>query len=364
MNAATRLDTLERLAREKRLIAISSVDQLDLWLRQEFGIVPVSSLDDWQCCVAASGISDTLYDKFYALYDKRIHELEQTNEMSSSLDAEFYELIAQDPLAGLVHSQKRSVILDAAAFLQSLLKHLEVQGRVLDVGCHVGYHAIWLSSQSKVTVVGVDVSSAATAYARKKASLLGANASFVTGDVVSVDFEQSFDLIYAVDSLPVSPKEFSDVVDHLSRTLVPGGCMVVFGSTLHETICSPEVHACLNRNVLGFGIGDIVGGATVDGDFAVKQTVVLVKGVENSVPEAILGKITSAWGEFSKYANRSEIAIERKTQAFHRCWLNMRRELGHKRSGRDAKARPNENVHSKPRNATASEGSHMKLRFD
>ncbi|MGW2477458.1 class I SAM-dependent methyltransferase [Streptomyces sp. NPDC001665] len=99
-------------------------------------------------------------------------------------------------------------------------------GRALDLGCGAGRNALYLASRG-FEVDAVDLSPVAIAWARERAAVAGAEASFVCGDAFSLSVTElsgPYDLV--VDSgcfhhLP--PHRRVSYLDMLDRVLAPGG---------------------------------------------------------------------------------------------------------------------------------------------
>ena len=101
--------------------------------------------------------------------------------------------------------------------------------RVLDLGCGTGYPSI-LAAQvvgSKGTVVGLDLSEAMLAVARRKAEELGlSNMKFQAEDITNLQFDStSFDAVISRFCLMFLP-EIPLVVKEIARVLRPGGYAV------------------------------------------------------------------------------------------------------------------------------------------
>lgn len=112
-----------------------------------------------------------------------------------------------------------------------------VEGRVLDVGCGTGTHALYVSDRGHPTT-GVDVSANAVERAREKARDRGSDAEFRVGDARSLDADLGpFDA--AIDSglfHALAPGDRRPYADSLARVIDPGGRLfaLAFGEEAPE----------------------------------------------------------------------------------------------------------------------------------
>jgi ubiquinone/menaquinone biosynthesis C-methylase UbiE len=106
--------------------------------------------------------------------------------------------------------------------------------RVLDVGTGTGHTALAFAARV-AEVVGLDLTEAMLAEARRLAAAQGAaNARFVLGDAMALDFpDRSFDLV----TCRVCAHHFADpgrAVAEAARVLRPGGRLLVVDFAPHE----------------------------------------------------------------------------------------------------------------------------------
>jgi 2-polyprenyl-3-methyl-5-hydroxy-6-metoxy-1,4-benzoquinol methylase len=95
---------------------------------------------------------------------------------------------------------------------------------VLDAGCGVGYGSAMLARAGATDVIGVDLSAKAVQAA---ASGPPANASFVTGDVHALPFDDGrFDLVVCFEVIEHVDRQ-DEVIGELARVLAPGGVLAI-----------------------------------------------------------------------------------------------------------------------------------------
>jgi SAM-dependent methyltransferase len=110
-----------------------------------------------------------------------------------------------------------------------LEKHLK-GGSILDLGCGPGNTANELPDQSYSTYVGVDISEAALAKARRRTARnsRAAKNSFVCSDLLSYRTEQQFDVILFRESMYHVPlNKVQPILTYLSKHLKDGGVFIV-----------------------------------------------------------------------------------------------------------------------------------------
>jgi SAM-dependent methyltransferase len=238
--------------------------------------------------------------------------LSQTGEtIPSSLNQRFYDLIADQPLAGLTHSIKYPHILDTAAFLTSVVREAGISGAVLDIGCGLGYHACWLArSTGAGRIVGVDRSRPTVANARKIAARMAdaSRVEFLPGLLSNVALQGPFDLVYSIDG--GIEWEEREAWASVERLLGDGGVFVYSGSVDVDRI-PPTTMGCVLADALGGWNG---------WEFDANFVLTFVKGSPSSITGNLKVERDRFWEQqFAPFAN-SGVAERWKTQAFCRAW--------------------------------------------
>ena len=238
-------------------LPLGLVRELDRYLRSEWGIVPSPTPSDWWAGLD-DAVGSGLASKYRYLHDRQASYLERGKTIPADLETRFYDLIAERSLAGYVHSQKRPYILDTAALMHALINQLEVEGRVLDFGCHIGYHAHWLATQHpELSVQGVDLSREAIKVAQTKSSKVP-NLAF--SHVKSTQAPEGvYDIVFASDALDFSRgKQAGQLLRVLSNCLSEGGILALFGRYADDpwSLLGKNFRTCS----VGFALGDVTGG--------------------------------------------------------------------------------------------------------
>ncbi len=106
---------------------------------------------------------------------------------------------------------------------------------ILDAGCGRGDYTLYLARRYPgAHVVGIDVDAERIARNQANATALGLrNVSFLVGDLVTVRFDQAFDLIVSIDVLE-HVVEQEQAIRNLSRHLAPDGKFFFHIPTIRE----------------------------------------------------------------------------------------------------------------------------------
>ncbi len=300
-------------------LPLENVRLLDHLLTAEWGIRLLGSSDERYAEIERSCSADVAA-KYADLYQQQLEYLIDGLPIPNALESVWYHFIAQDPLNGVVHSEKRTFIHGVAVLVVALIRRLGVKGPILDVGCHTGYHALLVARMTGLNVLGVDVSRAAVEYASKKAVSLGVtSARFSCGEFGAADIQtgrDGFGMVYCSDALPKRGR--ARFLQALADSLTAGGVCVLVGNLSTEWD-TKELRRWAAAASLGFGLVDDVGGWTgPDEGFRSKDVLVLVKDRKEPLPTHLQAIYHHHWGDFQSYANAADTPWEEKTVAHYR----------------------------------------------
>lgn len=313
MKAIDRQKLCRQVVADKRRLGLrlEDVRRIDAFFQSECGIIPPLPPSKWAQRlrrIAGRQLAST----YKSVHDEYAGFLEAGAEAPLPLQTEFYDVLADRRIAGHVHSQKRTEILDAGCLLVYLSRLLEITGPILDVGCHTGHHAIMLSHETKTVVHGIDLSSNAIGTAKVQAAK-SSNVTFSTDQLSTPTFAGMFEMIYAVRSIDLDGQS----AELVAAALKPGGVAVFFPQA--PPVFSKQETADIYRSGLGWVFADVVGGwIGEDRGFEAGSAIVLIKGSGSRPPEDCVEEATSGWAAFQSYANAPSTPAVEKTQAYFR----------------------------------------------
>ena len=123
----------------------------------------------------------------------------------------------------------------AQAGFQALFATGRVSGRVLDVGCGTGEHAL-LAASLGLDATGIDAAPSAIAIAKRKAQERGVSARFVVGDALDLaTLGERFDSVLDCGLFHLfDDSDRERYLDGLSQVIARGGCfyMLCFSDRL------------------------------------------------------------------------------------------------------------------------------------
>ena len=303
-------------------LSFEQISEFDDYLKDQWNIRPIFMHEDrWQQQLRKI-VGRRAVKSFMKFQDRYAETCEV--EPSEKADHEFYDRIADQPYLGFVHSDKYSFILDSGAFLWNILVQEHPFSRLLDIGCHAGYHGIWLAKTTGISVVGLDFSRPAIEVANATAQQVGCDARFIVSNTDNIGDLEQFDLISCINSLPRDPLE-------IMRRLAPIVSMLSNDGLLYCQFYHierwREHYDEIKKNVhelgLSYGYSDVVGGwGGENKGYAGEIVIIFSKAQGRNLPEQfdeLIEEATSMWSSFSDYANSGDFPKEQHCHAYFRC---------------------------------------------
>ena len=314
MSPAERIQLCDQVAADKRMLGppLDTVERIDTSLRTNWGMALAPSYDELEAAIEKAA-SPSLYRKYRRLHDEQASFLTFGQAIPEDIETAFYDVIADPRISGLIHSQKRAMILDAGCLLVHLARALRLDGPALDIGCNSGYHAAAVATEAGMRVHGVDVSAKAIAEAKRlTASLPGL--VFDQASLDAPELQGAFEMVYAVRSIDLTPAFAAT----LAGLLQPGGVAVVVPPNPPDTD-KPTIDAIAGSG-LGFAFSDVVGGSQGEGrSFEAGIAIAFVQGSNRPMPVDVIEQAELPWNQhFKGYANDPQTPHHEKTQAYCR----------------------------------------------
>lgn len=127
----------------------------------------------------------------------------------------------------------------------------KIRGRVLDVGCGAGTHAVWMAEQG-LAVTGVDVAETAIMLARALATGRDVQAEFHVANARHLPFATaSFDAVFDRGTYHHQAQQKQAYAREIARVLKPGGTylLLAFSSKMRwqKSVSFTEVHKHFER---------------------------------------------------------------------------------------------------------------------
>ncbi len=239
-----------------------------------------------------------------------------TSRFSDATTSILLEVMCDPELLGVVTSHRRHFLIDSIALAASVIRHAEISGDVLDIGCHVGMASHALARIVPNRVLGLDPVSTAISTARERVKDV-ANVEFLAGRM-PLNIDRKFEFAMAIDSLPSNVIDRAHFLYGLSALLDSGGVALIVSANLSEAdigILRRQLKNC----DLGYCFADVVGGyGGFPTGFLTEGCIVLVKGGKKQLPNPLQRAMENEWPSFREYANSPGVDKSMKTQAFKR----------------------------------------------
>lgn len=292
----------------------SIVNELDAFLTDTYGISDPMTTEALYGSLGSASVADKDARRLLRAMEHR-NEAHRERRDVKAADARFYELMAVMPYAGWIHSQKRVYILDAAAALTAVCQRLSITGPVLDVGCHLGYHATWLATHLGLSVTGIDIAKRPIALATTLAAKHAGDVTFANADWSNFTSGNQYELVFSIDGPFWFSKQDDKVARFFSQHLMDGGLFVVVGE---DGPPFDVIAATAERYGLRLVLSDVIGGWT-GSKFEGLPLLVFLKAENKFAASPSIDHFDGPWdSRFIAYSNHSKTPWREKTQAYFR----------------------------------------------
>ena len=314
MDPNHRTAACQLLAADKRRLGLplEDVRRIDAYLANTWGITMPLPSEQWEKRFAELADVELAAD-YWELHDELASCYVSESPVPIKLEAAFYNVLADGRISGLVHSQKRTEILDAGCLLLHLIRELGITGPILDVGCHTGHHAHLLAQETSAEIHGIDLCSKAIEAAQVKTHG-SPRLTFSVGSLAQQAVTERYELVYAVRSINLD----KSATRQISSALRPGGIAAIL--TRYSPDASQRARKMIRESRLGWGFSDVVGGwVGEERGYEAGPVVVLIKDGSLGIPADYVEQAQSVWTEyFRDYANAPNTPWPEKTQAYSR----------------------------------------------
>ncbi|XKH60749.1 class I SAM-dependent methyltransferase [Halomonas sediminis] len=309
---------LARMAEDKNSLSLtlSEVSTIDSHLTERWEVDFIRTDEDFKEVVLGSiPMSDrTLFE---AEYEKAVKHFEKHGTEHTG----FYDMMSNQPLLGISTSKRRGLVIDAISLAASIIKSMNINGDVVDVGCHAGVIPETLSKLVENNIDGIDPSKDSIKVAREE-TLENQRLNFFFGSV-PFPIKKQYSFLLAVSSMPKKKAPRRDFLQGVSDLLEEGGVAMIVSSHWlgHDGNLDKVLLKQLQKFRLGFAFADVLGGyEDMPTKFVAEGCVVLVKGGGDILPTDLQDRMESDWPGFQEYANTPSTPARDKTQAFKRAF--------------------------------------------
>ena len=226
-----------------------------------------------------------------------------------------------DPLlhAAVVSRTRRHFVLDSICYAVGFINQLNIQGRIVDIGCHVGVVPNILATLLPNDVVGVDSCEPALRTAIKKSVGLD-NVSFRKAALPNV-FDIEADLITCIDVLhhiPESDIELS--IRNLINQIGDTGYLMWVTQLVYEPQMVGKLKELFDHSEIGIVCSDVIGGyGGFPAEFSAEVIFIMSRRSQTPLSLSLVEDSSVQWGShFKEYANNPLTPTREKTQSYER----------------------------------------------
>ena len=298
--------------------------QLDTELREAWGI-EVGSLECpawWESLEREC--PPELVNRFVEVHRAYVAAEVNGGPESRMAESAFFDLVADERLLGRVHSHRRPVIVDTAAFVDEL-----VMDRESPVRCWMRVVTPDISRRGGPVTRNWRWSAVISAsrrleLGRRRCAALGRNVELVEADLLPGGERRDFGLIVAVDVLPEEIGSGLEGLQRLAEGLADDGYLVLSTGHPLDVAWNPleRVFKTLEELGLGFVQAGCLGGVVAPGLEPWGQSVfVLRRGAATALRREHIAESHRDWAGFLDFAADPSVPVQEKSVAWFRARL-------------------------------------------
>lgn len=302
---------------------IDAVRRVNLFLENKFGIRHFDNEDDRYSHFGAN--------KKIIKFQKKTNRLAERSEISGKQpdETELLKLMADSEVFSYILSLKRPYLIDVICFSLGLIQSHNIEGEILEIGCHLGVLSNCLAKEVPNKILGIDPQVMAIQKARSRAR----NIPTLDFDVQRIPFQskRKFELIVCSHVLEhIDDANHQESLENLSDLLTPQGYLLLNSTMLTDEAFVNKLRQVSETNQLGYIASDCIGGLFSPESEFVKPyesepVLIIQKGAVQLIPENFLDIGADEWdNHFKDYANTPDVPNQEKTQAFERALRGAR----------------------------------------
>ena len=298
----------------KKFITLDKVREVDELLQNEFSIDHFDTVDAF---FDRFKPLKKRIDEYFKLHDRIARRVEKGGSLDESL---IMKKLADFGLNGAIGSMfRRHFYIDAICFISSVLDSENIEGKVIDIGCHNGVIPLILSYLHSNKFIGCDPCYPAISSA-KRHKLFQDSVEFLDCELPQINLPPG-DLIYCLDVLHHMPDtQIGNSFRRLCHLVDDNGFLILTTSLFHEDEWVDAFNKILEEERVGFVACDVIGGyGKCPPEFEASIICIFKKNNVNPIPRNLSELADQDWNNYFKaYANNPAVATREKTQSFER----------------------------------------------
>lgn len=229
----------------------------------------------------------------------------------------FFRAICKHQLHGLITSARRARLVDSVSAAVAVVQKENIDGRILDVGCHAGHIASLIADRVPNEMLGIDRLKDAIMAAIEHPSR-NSRVEF-RQDRIPRNSNEQFGLIVSVDAIHNLPSHKH--VKNYGELLEPDGIVLITSPSLKDDNWPKFIKAAAKAGLCfryAFPVGGYGGASEVSGNqFSSQIMIALQKKDGPKIPASLRTIEEEWWEEFHPPSRLMDTAVTENTYAFY-----------------------------------------------